>query len=445
MTPLAAPPRLAPRLSRLMAPLALLALVVIGVALPALYARALLNEREAEARANARGLALRYTHLAARDEALWAYSYRDLTAEARPLTAAGALVQIDTPRRRAALVALPRPLAHVAPSGALPPGLPFPPPGLTLAYGDAPVHASGEVVGWVRVWLPTEDLSALQGRLWLLAALVALATAWGIFTLPTRAARRADAERRALWEALSALNATLEGRVEERTRELARLSNRLMRAQEEVRARVSRDLHDDLGQSLTALRLQLTALQLTQPSPLLGALIEGVDQSIEQVRALAHDLRPPELDALGLSHALRRHLERRAAEARLALTLIDDLADLEVTDEEPTPAQSDALFRVAQEALTNVIRHAGAAQVEVRLWRDASGWLCLQVVDDGAGQGGGAPARAAGGLGLLGAAERARELGGHLNAQPRAADHPLGGFSLLLRLPPLERGTRGVR
>ncbi|MBM4293113.1 MAG: hypothetical protein FJ138_18270 [Deltaproteobacteria bacterium] len=414
-----------------MAPLALLALAAIGVGLPALYSRALLSERAAEARADAQRLALRYGLLAARDEGLWAYAYGALALEARPLTASGALVRLDTPRRPAAFVALPE--------GAAAP----PPPGAPLAYGGAPVLARGEEVGRVGVWRPAEDLGALQRRLWLLAAVVALATAGGTLVLPTRAARRADAEIRALWDELSALNATLEARVEERTRQLARLSNRLMRAQEEERARVSRDLHDDLGQALTGLRLQLTAL-LRAPGapPPLAPLIAGVDDSIARVRALAHDLRPPELDALGLSHALRRHLEGRAAAAGLALSLLDEL---EGAGESPlTAAESDAVFRVAQEALTNVLRHAHAARVDVRLWRDAAGWLCLRVVDDGDGRGGGAAGDGRGGgaagdgrgLGLLGAAERARELGGHLSALPRAPSHPLGGFSLLLRLPP---------
>ncbi len=418
-----APPQLAPRLSRLMTPLALLALLTTGLALPALYSRALLNEREAEARGSAQGLALRYGRLAAQDESLWAYAYSDLALEARPLTSAGALVQLDTPRRPAAFVAHPK----------RPTGEPPTPAHSPLAYGGALVRARGEVVGRVSVWLPAEDISALQRRLWLIAALVALATAWGTLKIPTRAARRADAEIRSLWEALVALNATLEARVEERTRELARLSNRLMQAQEEERARVSRDLHDDLGQSLTALRLQLTTLQLTAPAPLLSELIEGVDQSIEQVRALAYDLRPPELDALGLSHALRRHLERRAAAAGLTLTLCDELAA------PPLPLdEAEVVFRVAQEALTNVIRHAHATRVEVRLWRSAADDLCLEVVDDGAGvePPSDTPHRAlGGGLGLLGAAERARERGGQLTTARRTPTHPLGGFSLRLTLP----------
>ena len=130
-----------------------------------------------------------------------------------------------------------------------------------------------------------------------------------LFFLPVLTVRRGDAVNTELWSALEASNALLESRVEARTgaleetqMELRELGARLVAVQVEERARISRDLHDELGQSLTALRLRLSAAEAVLPegnpaSDHLTAAITAVDEGIDQVRGLAHNLRPPALEA----------------------------------------------------------------------------------------------------------------------------------------------------
>jgi two-component system sensor histidine kinase UhpB len=156
--------------------------------------------------------------------------------------------------------------------------------------------------------------------------------------------------------------------------QLQALSRQLIEAQEAERRAVARELHDDFGQVLTALKLHLGRKDRDDAESI--ALVDG---AIARMRDLAHDLRPPMLDELGLEASLRWYVEREARRAGLEF----DLA-LSPVEPRPPPAVESTCFRVAQEALTNVIRHAQARRVEVELGI-ADGALQLVVRDDGRG------------------------------------------------------------
>lgn len=163
---------------------------------------------------------------------------------------------------------------------------------------------------------------------------------------------------------------------------LRALSRRLLEVQEEERGRLARDLHDDVGQALTALKIQLESLQRAAEPAQRARLAEGVDTvqlTLERVRQLSLSLRPPQLDDLGLAAALRSHVVRQAGVAGLAAHF-----DAAEAPAELAPETETACFRVAQEALNNVLRHARARNVWVRLFESGER-LCLSVRDDGSG------------------------------------------------------------
>jgi PAS domain S-box-containing protein len=192
-----------------------------------------------------------------------------------------------------------------------------------------------------------------------------------------------------------------------RAQEMA-LAQRLFAAQEEERRRIAVELHDELGQALTAVKITLESLaRLTGRTELSGA-IDLVDRTMDTVRDLALHVRPAMLDDLGLAAALRWYADRFARETGLEIQLsIDAVGHLE-------SGLETACFRVVQEALTNVVRHARARKVWVDL-RLAPGSLELGVRDDGVGfDVAAARQRAARGaaMGLLGMQERISLLGG---------------------------------
>jgi signal transduction histidine kinase len=175
------------------------------------------------------------------------------------------------------------------------------------------------------------------------------------------------------------------------------LGAQVVRAQEEERRAIARELHDEVGQSLTALRLDIGAARLERAAA-------SVERIVEEVRRIALSLRPSMLDDLGLVAALE--WQAREVSGRTGLTV-------EVEAEESAgqlpEAQRTCIYRVAQEALQNSVRHAGAARVRMAVQRNGSS-VRLQVEDDGCGF---EPARRRG-LGLLGMEERVAQLGGHL-------------------------------
>ncbi len=205
---------------------------------------------------------------------------------------------------------------------------------------------------------------------------------------------------------------------------------RLVEAQEEERRRIQRDLHDGLGPVLASMRLRLEAcLDLAEgtAAPLFGdleRLYELVGQATGDIRRLVYDLRPPVLDQLGLVPAIRQHCERFERETGIKTELV-------TASELSVPAAAEVtVFRVVQEALVNVQKHAHAPRVVVRLERQGE-WLLVGVADDGKGLLPSANGGAGAGTGLLSMRQRAELLGGTLNLENR----PGGGTNLLAHIP----------
>lgn len=199
----------------------------------------------------------------------------------------------------------------------------------------------------------------------------------------------------------------------------------LLQAQEEERARIARDLHDQVGQALTGLALGLEAAQ-REPNPeRLRALKALVESTREDVRALARSLRPAVLDTLGLEAALKRMASEVSWQSGVRVEVLCTLSARLGSEEET------ALYRVAQEALTNAVRHAKASRVSILLTEGPKG-VSLVVEDDGEGFD---PARAGRGhLGLVHMRERVEVLGGQLELETA----PGRGTSVYVHLPQKE-------
>jgi signal transduction histidine kinase len=178
------------------------------------------------------------------------------------------------------------------------------------------------------------------------------------------------------------LNTLMDRVTEDRARE-RRLAAQVISAQDEERARVARELHDSTAQILTAVMLQLGAAARESTTPELDARIatlrELASEALEEVRLLSHTMHPRVLDDLGLAAALEWLARQTCAQEPL---------DVHVTaaafDRPIPPPTAAALYRVAQEALRNASRHAGAKHVDVRLDRE-DGDAVLEIVDDGCG------------------------------------------------------------
>jgi two-component system sensor histidine kinase UhpB len=195
--------------------------------------------------------------------------------------------------------------------------------------------------------------------------------------------------------------------------ERRRAGSAALRAQEEERARVARDLHDEVNQSLTGLLLRLEAAREAAPPELEGELAETkalANQAMTELLSLARQLRPTALDDLGLSAAIAGQVERLGrGEIDARLEVEGDFSDL------GDDAQL-VVYRVAQEALSNAARHSGADRIEVRLRRGEGGGVLLDVADDGRGFAFDESER---GLGIGGMRERALLVGGELAIESR--------------------------
>jgi signal transduction histidine kinase len=194
--------------------------------------------------------------------------------------------------------------------------------------------------------------------------------------------------------------------------QLRDLSARVMRAQEDERRNLSRELHDEVGQMLTGLRLELGALDRFRGDPPTFRLHhdeakELAERTMRMVRDLAVGLRPSLLDDLGLAPALQAQVRdfNRRSSGQVHLEISGVTADLD-------EAHRTCLYRLVQEALTNCARHAQARHVRVQLTAEESR-LALTVEDDGVGF----DVARRRGFGLIGMEERVRELGGRLTVE----------------------------
>lgn len=227
-----------------------------------------------------------------------------------------------------------------------------------------------------------------------------------------------------------------EARLEGLLLENRRLAQQYLEAQEAERKSLARELHDELGQYLNAIKTDAVSIQEQLSGPqasAVSAIIRHTDHLHAVVRDLIRELRPVALDTLGLQAALEHyldHCQQRMPRVRLSVALEGDLDTLG----EPLNL---AIYRLAQEALTNVSRHAQARQVGVRVTRtgpaaDISDAITFSVTDDGCGID---PNETHAGLGLIGMRERVDMLGG----QWKVTTGPGQGFSLFARIPVAEQ------
>ncbi|HXS96421.1 MAG TPA: ATP-binding protein [Candidatus Limnocylindrales bacterium] len=212
--------------------------------------------------------------------------------------------------------------------------------------------------------------------------------------------------------------------LEQQTAELAQVSWQMLQDQEATARRFSHELHDELGQALTALKTNLTSMQSAGAGagPRLEDSLKLVDESIGNVRQMSQLLRPTILDDFGLEAGVRWLAEGFAARTGIDVKVTSTLSG-RLPDETETH-----LFRIAQEALTNVARHSGAKHVEIGLER-SNGAFCLTVRDDGRGIDG---SRTNGrGMGMIGMRARARSAGGDLTVRSRPGE----GVAIEVRVP----------
>jgi signal transduction histidine kinase len=200
--------------------------------------------------------------------------------------------------------------------------------------------------------------------------------------------------------------------------ELRNLSTRLRNVQEEERKTISRELHDEVGQKLTALRMEVGGLERlrnagdNQFGECLSEVKGLAEQSLRTIRDMAAGLRPSLLDDLGLGPAIQRHAREFARHTGQRVT-VEIEGDLEAL---PEPHRIN-VYRIVQEGLTNCARHARAASIRVHLCGSAE-QVAVAVSDDGVGF----DASVRTGLGLIGIEERVRELGGSVAIQSRPGE-----------------------
>jgi signal transduction histidine kinase len=198
---------------------------------------------------------------------------------------------------------------------------------------------------------------------------------------------------------------------------LAALSRSLIELQERERRSIARELHDEIGQCLSAIRVQFAKLQRRvqgdEALQLIASASSLTERTLGRVRSLSLLLHPPQLETLGLEAALRWHIAEQSRLHELPITFVSTLGSVAVD-----PDVAIAAYRIVQEALSNALRHAQAQAIEVRLQRDGP-WLRLAITDDGRGfelerlRAGWAQRPS---LGLVSMTERARLLGGQLRA-----------------------------
>jgi len=229
-----------------------------------------------------------------------------------------------------------------------------------------------------------------------------------------RLLRRYVAARAAAENALLQANEHLNRLVEERTAELTELSQHLIRASEEEKANIARELHDTLGSNLTAINMDLNwiARRLPKDVPEVRERLQRSLQMLSETVELKHEviegLRPSHLDNLGLAFAIRSHCQEFSRR-----TGLDCDVDVEEDFDDIDPAWSIAFYRIAQEALTNILKHAQATSVKVELRRE-NGGMRLRITDDGIGIQQNAPPKTKS-HGLVGMRERMRQVGGVLS------------------------------
>jgi signal transduction histidine kinase len=261
-----------------------------------------------------------------------------------------------------------------------------------------------------RILALTENQNQLRRGFYLVAGLnLFLVTLGGIFLSQDAQRRRreaAEAERR---------NVALGHAVNERTAELSGLSHHLQRLQEDEKAKVAREIHDELGGTLAAAKIDLQLISDKLPKDdihrtRLLRIMSAIDDTIQVKRRIIEDLRPTLLDNLGIAAALKWQCSQFSKRWNIPcrVEVQDDALRL-------SPAYSIAFYRVVQEALTNITKYAQAKNVSVSLLRAGERWT-LRIADDGVGIDTSRPHNSTA-HGLVSMRERARALGGEFSAR----------------------------
>jgi signal transduction histidine kinase len=211
-------------------------------------------------------------------------------------------------------------------------------------------------------------------------------------------------------------SALLFRRLQQQAAALTRLQFQFLETQENTARRFSHELHDELGQALTAVKANLSALRTQNEPARVDDCMRLVDQAINDVREMSQLLRPTMLDDFGLDAALRSLTDSFAQRTGIAMNYQSSLAGRRLAEQAETN-----LFRIAQEALTNVARHAQASEVQVDLAQQ-TGLVSLRIRDNGKGmqtarRKGHNPSLNGGGLGIAGMETRAQACGGQLSVQ----------------------------
>lgn len=275
--------------------------------------------------------------------------------------------------------------------------------------------------------------SATSGKAWNWEGRISVAQWNDIKWINLRGTPRGCADGDILWDGIMSniTQSKLEEAEIKRSRaQLAELSAHVERVKEQERMRIAREIHDDIGGNLTAIKMALALLVKRLPADTMPEAIDKAryldslaDRTIESVHRIAGDLRPGVLD-FGIAAAIEWQAQEFEKQTGIPCILAIEAKDVELPAD-----QAVALFRIFQETLTNISKHAGATRVEVRL-ACQEGKLHLEVADNGKGIGAadrGKPQS----FGIRGMSERARALGGGLRLENTAA----GGCVVSIRIP----------
>lgn len=286
------------------------------------------------------------------------------------------------------------------------------PPDLILSDYSLPSFEGCEALELLRTRLPEVPLIFVTGTLGEERAIETLKRGATDFVLKTRLSRLVPAVHRALREAEErAERVRAESQLRESHEQLRALSVYLQYVREEERTRIAREVHDELGQALTGLKYELSVLPAEVPKPSktlqskTSSLCSRIDSIIQTVRRISTELRPGILDDLGLVAAIEWQANEFQTRTGIQCKVSTEMEEPQLNDETKT-----ALFRIFQETLTNILRHAAAQSVEATLSL-AGGRVRLEVTDDGCGIPEGA-IHSTRSLGLIGMRERATLLGG---------------------------------
>jgi len=370
-------------------PLLALLSVLFAVSAPLAFFVMGARELQARGRTTAHQAAETLARYAEEQPVLWRYDSLKLVEHLRHFETQSDVVRIDVVDAR---------------GGPIDPGFERPREGLLWGWAPFGGGGRGSGAGWVgssRTTIRQRAVALLGGF-----ALLSMALSILVYAIALRSARAAEARIARLVEELAARS------TEERVRAL-RLA--AIAAQEEDRRAIARDLHDSVGQSLTAIRIQTELLgahlgrgeagSREAATTLAAQIARSTDTTLEEVRRALARLRPAALDEIGLAQATERLCDDLAEQLGVEVVRV-----LVVPEGLPTAVET-AVYRIVQEALTNVARHArGATRLRIAI-RAAGDHLRIEVEDDGPGL----PLDGSGqGRGMIGMRERAELLGGRL-------------------------------